>query len=216
MASLANVGERCPLDRPAGGACAGATTGSNSSYSPWTYAQKEGKPTSKKHGSATTKTGLPEALALLNAHPGINGVPLGSPSANTAAATTTTTTTAGGGAIGSAGNIDQVLANAFSGLKPLPELPQNSATKGRRGFRGRKRGKTAPRGGRGELGVPPAAGGSVRPLTAEAKAVVGGGREALARAGRELTLAGQMRPVGRVAGGDGGDGRKGALSTRLH
>lgn len=202
MASLANVGERCPLDR-SGGATSAST-------SPWAYKQKKGKPS--KHAGAP-KTGPPEALALLNAHPGIDGEPLGSPAAAAATAAATP-----GAAAGSADD-DPTIANAFSGLKPLPELPQSAASKRGRGFRGGRRGKTTPRGGWGghsaradESGVPLVTGGA-RPSTAEGKAV-GGGKQALARAGKDLTLAGEIRPVGRGLGGEGGGGQ-GALSTRL-
>lgn len=166
MATLAAIGERCPPGKPKG-------------------ATANNPPLAEKiQKQPTIKRGPPEALALLKTRPGIDGAPLGSPAAAATAAATASAAT----------ETEPAIANAFFGLKPLPQTPTSTGRTASRKVKARTK----------AVGVSSAA----------AAKTVGGGREALARTGKELMLAGNVRRVGRGGAGDGGGG-EGALSTRL-
>ncbi|CAM9286904.1 unnamed protein product [Ectocarpus fasciculatus] len=181
MASLAAIAERAPPGgAPATGSSASPSLSRNpASISPTTTS-------SKKNNKKNKKGAPPDALSLLKNRPGIGGAPLGSPAAAPSSPT------------GSAVDADPAIANAFYGLKPLPEAaaPVSPSAAGS----GRDRAKTVAARTAKKGGSSP--GGS---------RAVGGGKITLSRTGKELVGAGEVGCVG-VPGGEGGPG---ALSARL-
>lgn len=199
MSTLAAIGERA------------ATGRDNGTSLP--LAGKNNQPPTKRSNRSkkSTKTGSPEALALLKAHPGLDGSPLGSPSALAAAKA----------AGKDSADTDPATANCFHGLKLLPEPSQSPGSLevggggGGEGSgacgRGSSRRVVSPR-ARG--GRSPAARAGAAPAAAGGNKAVGGGKKMLARTGRDLVIAGELRGIG--TGGEGaGGGGEGPLSARL-
>ncbi|CAM9264236.1 unnamed protein product [Ectocarpus sp. 4 AP-2014] len=182
MASLTAIVERAP---PGGAPAAGSSASPSLSRSPASRS-----PTSCKKRKNNKKGAPPDALALLKNRPGIDGAPLGSPAA------------APSSPAGSAVDADPAIANAFYGLKPLPEAVAPVSPSAAAGS-GRNRAKTAARTAK--------KGGSPAASSPGGSRAVGGGKTTLSRTGKELVGAGEVGCVG-VPGGEGG---MGALSARL-
>lgn len=181
MASLTAIVERAP---PGGVPAAGSSASPSLSRNPASRS-----PTSSKKNKKNKKGAPPDALSLLKNRPGIDGAPLGSPAAAPSSPT------------GSAIDADPTIANAFYGLKPLPEAVATVSPSA--AGSGRDRAKTAAR--------PAKNGGSPSASSRLGSRAVGGGRTTLSRTGKELVGAGEVGCVG-VPGGEGGTG---ALSARL-
>ncbi|CAN0261430.1 unnamed protein product, partial [Ectocarpus sp. 13 AM-2016] len=185
MASLTAIVERAP---PGGAPAASSFTPPSLSRSPASRSPVSSK--KNKKNKKNKKGAPPGALALLKNRPGIDGAPLGSPAAAPSSPT------------GSVVDADPTIANAFYGLKPLPEAvepvsPSAAAGSGR--DRAKTAARTAKKGGAPSVSSP---GGS---------RAVGGGKTTLSRTGKELVGAGEVGCVG-IPGGERGTG---ALSTRL-
>lgn len=219
MASLEAIVDREPPSE-------GKTT-SPASTPPSLRRDKTGLPTASSYPPTLKRGPPPDALSLLKSRPGLDGTPLGSP--------TIVLAPPGTGGI-SLAESDPVIANAFHGLKPLP---QESALTGpvphKVGGSGKGRAKTASAAARSARrvtagavkkgspagstaagsGAAARAGFGARPSTAGAARSAGGGTFMLSRTGKELVCTGQVGRVG-VRGGEGdGEGGGGALGARL-
>lgn len=147
-------------------------------------------------GDGPAGRSTPEALALLTVRPGLNGAPLGSPVQEEPAGTE---------AQGS-GIDDPVIANAFHGLKHLPDHNLSSGLAGNTKSAGRSKRRTRRGRNAGKSGS-----------TNDSNGVsfsAGRSKEALSRTGKGLIQASVVQCVGGV-GPENGTTEKGALSSRL-
>lgn len=172
--------------------------------------EPSGSPSFAATNAKTAKKGPPpDALSLLKNRPGIDGAPLGSPTASPSGG--------GGGGV----EDDPAIANVFYGLKPLPVA--EPAPQKRRGGGGRKTASASRRvtakvakGAPSSSGSAAAAGtGAARPLSAGRGRAVGGGKSTLSRTGKELVCSGEIGGVGARQGDGDGNGGEGALSARV-